>query len=72
MANKRMLACEKKWVIISDRIARTESEMAIFVLKRIVEQNGPSEAMPLFLHARSRFLMSGARSGLALESWIHL
>ena len=33
----------KKWVIISDQIARTEGEMAVFVLKKVVEQKGPSE-----------------------------
>ena len=26
----------KKWVIISDQIARTECEMAIFVLKKVL------------------------------------
>ena len=35
----------KKWVIISDQIARTECEMAFFVLKKNVEQKGPSEEM---------------------------
>ena len=33
----------KKWAIISDQIERTECEMAIFVLKKNVEQKGPSE-----------------------------
>ena len=43
MAKKHMLACEKMGiVIISDQIAQTECEMAIFVLKN-VEQKGPSE-----------------------------
>ena len=40
-----MLACKKnakKWVIISDQIARTECEMANFVLKKMLNKKGPS------------------------------
>ena len=39
-----MLAC-KKWVIISDQIARTECEMAIFVLKKMLNKREPVEVV---------------------------
>ena len=47
----------KKGITISDQIARTECEMAIFMLKKNVEQKGPSEASRIrFWETKSDFL----------------